>query len=128
MDKDQQGSSNRQPSRKHRQLRVPVLAVEEQAIKALAAAAGLPVAAYLRKVGLGYRLRAMLDHKAVEELACINGELGRLAGLLRLWLADDLRTARFGEATLRAVLSRIEGTQDQMQQVMRSVVLPRSAR
>jgi hypothetical protein len=125
---DKQDNSGKQPTRKHRQLRVPVLPAEEQAIKALAAAAGLPVATYLRNVGLGYQLRGMLDHKRVEELARINGELGRLAELLKLWLMDDLRTASFGEATLRAVLSRIEDTQDKMQEVMRAVVLPRSAR
>ena len=111
-------------TRKARHLRVPVLPAEEAQIKRLAAAAGLPVAAYLRKVGLGYRLPGILDHRRVEDLARINGDLGRLGGLLKLWLTNDERTATFGEATIRAVLAKIADTQDEMHAVMRAVVLP----
>ena len=111
-------------TRKARHLRVPVLPAEEAQIKRLAAAAGLPVAAYLRNVGLGYRLQGILDHRRVEELARINGDLGRLGGLLKLWLTNDERTAAFGEATIRAVLAKIADTQDEMHAVMRAVVLP----
>ena len=64
----------------------------------------------------------------VRELARINGDLGRLGGLLKLWLTNDERTAQFGEATLRAVLARIEATQDEMGQVMMKVVMPRAQR
>jgi hypothetical protein len=116
------------PTRKARHLRVPVLPVEEEAIKAAAASAGLSVAAYLRNVGMGYQVRGILDNKRVEELARINGDLGRLGGLLKLWLTDDARTAQFGESTIRALLSRIEDTQDKMQGVMRAVVRPRTDR
>lgn len=124
MEKDK----DKQPTRKHRQLRVPVLPVEEEAIKKMAASAGLPVAAYLRNVGLGYQVRGILDNKRVEELARINGDLGRLGGLLKLWLTDDPRTHQFGESTIRALLSKIEDTQDKMHEVMRAVVMPRTDR
>ena len=118
----------KQPTRKARHLRVPVLPSEEAAIKKLAASAGLSVAAYLRNVGLGYEIRGILDNKRVEELARINGDLGRLGGLLKLWLTDDPRTAAFGAATIRAVLSKIEDTQTQMQDIMFTVVAPRTKR
>jgi hypothetical protein len=124
MEKDK----DKQPTRKHRQLRVPVLPVEEEAIKKMAASAGLPVAAYLRNVGLGYQVRGILDNKRVEELARINGDLGRLGGLLKLWLTDDPRTHQFGESTIRALLSKIEDTQNKMHDVMRAVVMPRTDR
>lgn len=124
MEKDK----DKQPTRKHRQLRVPVLPVEEEAIKKMAASAGLPVAAYLRNVGLGYQVRGILDNKRVEELARINGDLGRLGGLLKLWLTDDPRTHQFGESTIRALLSKIEDTQNKMHEVMRAVVMPRTDR
>lgn len=39
-----------------RHLRVPVLPDEEEAIKEKARQAGLSVAAYLRNVGMGYRI------------------------------------------------------------------------
>jgi hypothetical protein len=113
-------------TRKAHHLRVPVLPEEAVEIRRLAAAAGLPVAAYLRNVGLGYRLHGKLDQLRVEELVRVNGDLGRLGGLLKLWLTDDPRTARFGETTILAVLSKIEDTQLQMQRIMRDVVLPGS--
>ena len=119
---------NKKATRKQRQLRVPVLPLEEATIKQMAASAGLPVAAYLRNVGLGYQVRGILDNKRVEELARINGDLGRLGGLLKLWLTDDPRTLKFGASTIRALLSKIEDTQGQMHEVMRAVVLPRSER
>ena len=104
---------------RHRHLRVPVLPDEEEQIKRNAQAAGKSVAAYLRSVGLGYQVRGILDNRRVEELARINGDLGRLGGLLKLWLTNDERTAAFGDATICAVLAKIEATQQTMQDVMR---------
>jgi hypothetical protein len=117
------------PTRKNSPpIKVYCLPVERVQIEANARAAGLSLSTYLLKVGIGYRIRGILDHSRVEELARINGDLGRLGGLLKLWLADDPRTARFGEATLRAALARIEDTQNEMHEVMRAVVLSRSER
>jgi len=109
-----------------RHLRVPVLPDEEAQIKELAASTGLSVASYLRNVGLGYQVRGIVDNKRVEELARINGDLGRLGGLLKLWLTDDARTRQFGVATILAVLSKIEASQERMQEVMKEVVTPRA--
>lgn len=114
--------------RRARQLHVPVLPDEEVAIKKMAASTGLSVAAYLRNVGLGYQVHSILDNKGVEELARINGDLGRLGGLLKLWLTDAPRAAQYGERFIRALLSKIEATQDQMHGIMRTVVMPRSGR
>ena len=123
------GEEPQRPTRKAgRHLRVPVLPGEEAQIKRLAASTGLSVAAYLRNVGMGYQLRGILDNRRVEELARINGDLGRLGGLLKLWLIDDARTRHFGGATLLAVLSKIEDTQDRMHEVMQEVVTPRAKR
>jgi hypothetical protein len=120
---------NKHHTRKHgRHLRVPVLPDEEAAIKQNAGAAGLTVAAYLRNVGLGYQIKGIVDNNEVEKLAKINGDLGRLGGLLKLWLTNDERTAHFSEATLRAVLSRIVDSQDRMVEVMASIVRPRSGK
>lgn len=59
----------------------------------------------------------------MEELLHTNCNLGRLSGLLKLWLTNDERTAEFGEAAIRALLSKIEYTPDQMQDVMRKVLI-----
>ena len=91
------------PTRKNSApIKVCCLPGERLQIEANAQAAGLSLSAYLLKVGMGYRISGILDNNRVEELARINGDLGRLGGLLKLWLVDDPRTATIGEATLRA--------------------------
>jgi hypothetical protein len=109
-------------------IKVYCLPEERRQIEANANAAGLSLSRYLLNVGIGYQIRGIVDHKQVEELARINGDLGRLGGLLKLWLTDDERAAQFGKATIRAVLSRIEATQDQMIELMKRVIRPKAGR
>jgi hypothetical protein len=97
---------------------------DRRQIEAKAKAAGQSLSAYLVNVGIGYEIRGIVDHRQVEELARINGDLGRLGRLLKLWLTDDQRTAEVGKATIRAVLSRIEATQDQMIELMKGIIRP----
>ena len=112
--------------KRSRQLHVPVRPDEEAAIRKFADATGLPVAAYLRNVGLGYQVRNILDHRRVEELVRVNGDLGRLGGLLKLWLTDDSRTAQCGAAVIRSLLSKIEYAVEELQKIMRTVVTPKA--
>lgn len=109
-------------------IKVYCLPDEREQLRAQAAAANRSTSSYLLNVGLGYRVQGILDNCRVEELARINGDLGRLGGLLKLWLTDDVRTEAFGEATIRALLSKIEDTQARMLDVMRCVVIPRAER
>lgn len=109
-------------------IKVYCLPDERAQLRTLAAASNKSLSAYLLNVGLGYRVQGILDNRRVEELARINGDLGRLGGLLKLWLTNDVRTEAFGAATIRALLSKIEDTQDMMHVVIRSVVIPRAER
>jgi hypothetical protein len=61
---------------------------EKELITARAAEAGLSRSGYLRAVGLNYPIRSVVDLAAVADLAKVNGDLGRVAGLLKLWLAE----------------------------------------
>ena len=76
-------------------------------------------------VGQGYQVKGVTDFENVRDLVRVNGDLGRLGGLLKLWLTDDPRTARFGDDTIRALLARIEATQDKISTIAESVVRPR---
>jgi hypothetical protein len=49
----------------------------------LATSANLPLSGYLRAAGLNRTVRSILDIKAVEELAKVNGDLGRMAEVLK---------------------------------------------
>src|SRR5258706_663680 len=106
-------------------IKVYCLPEERRQIEAKSKAAGLSLSTYLLKVGVGYQVRGVVDYRYVRELARINGDLGRLYGLLKLWLADDGRTAHLGESTIRAVLAKVETTQDEMGKVMLRLVMPK---
>ena len=111
--------------RRRQHLRVPVFREEKELIEANAKRAGVSVARYLRDVGQGYQIKGVMDYEYVRELVRVNGDLGRLGGLLKLWLTDDDRTARFGVSTILALLGKIEATQDKISTIAESVVRPR---
>jgi len=103
---------NQKHTRKHgRHLRVPVLPDEESLIKFNAAQSGLSIAEYLRRLGMSYSIQSVIDKDAILELSRVNADLGRLGGLLKLWLSDDSRLSHFSPETIRTLLRRISGTQ-----------------
>lgn len=44
---------------------------------------------FLRNLGVGYTPKSMIDHKAVGDLMQLNGDLGRLGGLLKMLLSNE---------------------------------------
>jgi hypothetical protein len=107
-------------------LRVPVLPEEMEAIKLNAKNAGLSVAAYLRNVGIGYKITGVVDANEVEKLLKVNGDLGRVGGLLKLWLTNDIKTRQFGYSHIANVLHKIEAAQSDMRKIMKLVVQPKA--
>jgi hypothetical protein len=45
---------------------------------------------------------------------------------LKLWLSGDQRVAGLSDATIRAVLWKIEATQEELQGIAKAVVRPKS--
>ena len=78
----------------------------------------MTVAAYLRAVGMGYQPRAVVDRDRIDEMLRINGDLGRLGGLLKLFLSDDAKLERFDSRqvskAILVALRRIEETQTEL--------------
>ncbi|SOD22779.1 hypothetical protein SAMN06297164_3586 [Nitrosomonas ureae] len=103
-------------------LRVPVEVEEGEVIKEQAEKCGLSTSEYLKKLGLGYEPTSIVDNQKVNELAKINGDLGRLGGLLKLWLSDDRRSAHFDKKTINGLLKDIEKTRTQMTEIMMKVI------
>ncbi|CVF64160.1 conjugal transfer protein TraJ [Pseudomonas lundensis] len=121
-------AENDKPTRKGSPpIKVYCLPEERAEIEALAKASGHSASTYLRLVGQGYQVTGVTDYENVRELVRVNGDLGRLGGLLKLWLTDDAKTAEIGAATIRALLGRIEANQDEMSRLMEAVVRPRAA-
>lgn len=98
-------------------LKVFVTDAERARIEERASASGLSVSAYLRAAGLGHPIRSVLDHGAVLELAKLNGDQGRLGGLLKLWLAN--RPGRdVAESEVRRLLDRIGALQSRLTDIV----------
>jgi hypothetical protein len=109
--------------RRDRRLKVRVCPEEAQTIQDNARAVGMPVTAYLRAVGMGYRPRATVDRDRIAEMLRINGDLGRLGGLLKLFLSDDAKLRQFDSGQVSKVivltLRRIEETQSELRTVVK---------
>ncbi len=110
------------PTRKNgRHLRVPVLLDEEIQIKSNAVSAGLSIAEYLRRISLGYQIQSAVDKDYVLQLSKINADMGRLGGLLKLWLTQDKRVAHFYHRMVMTLLNKIRIMQDAMLEVVKKL-------
>jgi len=74
--------------RRERTLRFRVTADEAQEIEGRAVSAGLTISDYLRAAAANHPIRSVYDLRAVVDLGRVNGDLGRVAGLLKLWLGE----------------------------------------
>lgn len=114
------------PARRNTQpIRVWVTADEKAGIEEMARSTGNSTSAFLRKVGLGYEVRSILDYSRAQDLVKVNADLGRLGGLLKLWLTNDKRLDGFSQTDLRclilATLNKIEGNQAQMRELIKLI-------
>ncbi|MBD8807047.1 plasmid mobilization protein [Pseudomonas syringae] len=74
--------------RRGKPIEVWVTDEEKAVITDKAREAGMSRSGYLRALGLNTPIRSVVDLVAVSDLAKVNGDLGRVAGLLKLWLAE----------------------------------------
>jgi hypothetical protein len=100
--------------------------VERQTLIEKAEHCGLSVSNFMRTVGLGIGVVSVVDHRKVDELVRINGDLGRLGGLLKLWLANEahfqhISTHGFKDQIL-ATISDIKANQTSLKAIIKQVV------
>lgn len=74
--------------RRGKPIEVWVTDEEKATITARSREAGMARSAYLRALGLNTPIKSVVDLAAVADLAKVNGDLGRVAGLLKLWLGE----------------------------------------
>ncbi len=74
--------------RRGKPIEVWVTDEEKEAITERANEAGMSRSGYLRALGMNSPIRSVVDLTAVGDLAKVSGDLGRVAGLLKLWLAE----------------------------------------
>lgn len=94
-----------------------VSADEKNQIKALASRAGMSDSAFLRALGLNTPIRSVVDLDAVTDMVKVNGDLGRVAGLLKLWLAEK-RGQGAQPVDVEAMMIEFRQLQKQMRDLM----------
>ena len=88
-------------------VKVWVTAAEKAAIAEKAAAHSMSASRYLRALGLALPIQSTIDHRAVLDLLKINADLGRLGGLIKMWLtSNDTWESSSGQAMER----KLDGT------------------
>jgi hypothetical protein len=100
---------------------VRVTAQEKERIKAHAQACGLSAPALLRQLGLGHPVQGVLDQKAVLALVRVNGDLGRLGGLLKMWLSNDERFPHGITHDVLRLFREIEQTQAKLRRLVEAL-------
>jgi hypothetical protein len=95
---------------KARPVKVYLSPPERAVLEEKAESSGLPLAVFLRNVGLGISVTSVLDHKAVLAMLKVNADQGRLGGLLKLWLSGGLAQV-VSASELRRLLHEIESAQ-----------------
>ncbi len=103
----------RSPVDREHPLKTFVSPEERLAIESKAQAAGLTVSSYLRNAALSRPISSTADQQAFLGLLKVNADLGRLGGLLKLWLSTKAgHGAR--AVDVRRLLHEIEETQTGM--------------
>jgi hypothetical protein len=95
-------------------LRVWVAPEEKEQIQINAENCSLSCSAYLRQLGLGYIPASKLDAAAMRQLAKVNGDMGRLGGLLKMMLTNQERCTPETEKALERLLGEIEEAQREL--------------
>lgn len=106
------------PRRKVPPIKVWVSDAEKAEIAARAAQANLSWSAYMLAAGLNHPIRSVYDLKAVAELGRVNGDLGRVAGLLKLWLAEK-RGQGARPADVERMMDEFRALQTELSALMR---------
>lgn len=62
---------------------------EKEEIVRISTSVGLSSSAYIRQLALGYEPASIFDHETILRFCKAHGDLGRMGGLLKLWLTND---------------------------------------
>jgi hypothetical protein len=108
------------PRRQVPPIKVWVTDEEKEAIAEMARRAGLSMSAFLLAAGMNAPIKSTVDLMAVADLAKVNGDLGRVAGLLKLWLAEK-RGQGASPLEVEAMMKRFRELQGEMLAVMSRV-------
>jgi hypothetical protein len=116
--------SESEARRRNPPIKVWLLPEERELIDRNAREAGLSLSSYLRALGMGERPANVVDLDQVQVLAKVNADLGRLGGLLKLWLSKDARfiAGAPGRGDVQSLLDALRVTQEDLASAVRAIL------
>lgn len=102
---------------RNRPIKVYISDEDRASIERLAKQTQLSLSDYLRRVGLGYKPRSVYDLDVGLELAKLNGDLGRLGGLLKNLIANNPGTY-LSNHEIQNLLEEIRGVASEVRKGM----------
>ena len=72
-------------------IQVRVTSSERKELERISTLVAKPVSTYVRTIALGSEIKSKTDERLVLEVARLRGDLGRVGGLLKLWLTNEER-------------------------------------
>lgn len=109
------------PPTRPRRVRVYVTPEEKEVMAETAKTCGLSLSAYTRNLALGYRPASILDLEETRKLFEVKADLGRLGGLLKLWLTDDIRYRDEHGEPIESLIAKITEAQDRLLSIIHRV-------
>ena len=95
---------------------------ERDIIMVAASRCGLSVSAYFRNLALAYSPTSAVDVEQVRNLLAVNADMGRLGGLLKMWLNDRERYNDTQMMSVNRLLERLDETQIRLSGVVDEVL------
>jgi hypothetical protein len=95
-------------------IKARVTADEYEEVNHLAKMYGVTTSDYLRSIALNYPLKSRVDQLAFLELGKCRADLGRLGGLLKMWISNKDRRSGLDEIEVKALLKEIEDKQEEI--------------
>jgi len=87
----------------------------------LASQCDLGLSTYIRQVGLGYEPKSTVDSQAVAQLAHLHGDLGRVGGLLKMWLSDNSKSHYGRSLNIPELIDKLLSLQQEIGEVARKL-------
>src|SRR5690554_1793850 len=96
------------------QIKVRVNQEELDEITRTAEQCDLKPSTFLRELGLGHEPKSTVDIQAFEKLAQLHGDIGRVGGLLKMWLADNSKSGFGRHLNIPELVDRLIALQEEI--------------
>lgn len=119
---EMKNDNKQKKNNKYEQIHFRISQEDKEIISENARKCNLTVGEYLRQVGCGYTPKNNEHLERIHDLIIVNSDLGRLGGLLKLWLTDQLKVSYYYRKGIVRLLHEIEYNRLQLEEIMEKIL------